>query len=85
MIYRGPCFLAVVHMIWFLPHPLSLASCLSFSVILPVCSGRALRGGGDGVGAKSYDDEKAWLSFNQSLLPGTCNSAAHYDDITKRC
>jgi hypothetical protein len=84
MIYRRPCFLAVLHMIWLLPHPLSSASCLSFSVSLPVCSRSSLTGGGGGVGAKSYDNEKAWLSINQSLLPGTYNSATNYDDITKR-
>ncbi len=76
MIYRGPCFLAVVHI-----DKLSLFLS-QYSCVLPVELYGG--GGGGGVAAKSYDDEKAWLSINQSLLPGTYNSATHYDDITKR-
>ncbi len=62
-------------MIWLLPHPLPLppsACCLSYSVLLRVELSDG-RGEGVGVGAKSYDGEKAWSSIevqNSNIISG---------------
>jgi hypothetical protein len=73
MIYRGPCFLAVV-CFGFYPTPatspvsemsLSNSSCVSLSPF-ELTDGRE----GDEVEeeAESYDGEKAWSSINNSIL-----------------
>jgi hypothetical protein len=72
------------------PPPLS-ASCLSFSVSLPVCHRSSFLtdgGGGRGVGgAKSYDCNKTWPSINHSILSGCIDprmQANHWGSGTVR-
>ncbi len=74
MIYRGPGFIAVVRFCSSLTLVFSYpASKLSFFLSLAVCHWsltaywRYWRERG-GVGAKSYDGEKAWSSLHHSIL-----------------
>ncbi len=70
-VYRGPGFLS---MFWLTHTPSPPFPSASFSLLSDfLCVELAdddERGGGAGEGAKSYDEEKAWSSFNNLTLSG---------------
>ncbi len=71
MIYRGPCFLAVV-CFESIPPPQCVARSATQRKTekeTQLADGR--EGGGGGGGAKLYDGEKTWSPKNHSLLSGS--------------
>jgi hypothetical protein len=73
MYYRVPDFLAILCFgSSTAPSSLSRQQVVSLFLSLPLCHQRSSlltgEGGGGGVGAKSYDSEKAWSSINHAIL-----------------
>jgi hypothetical protein len=62
-------------MFWLLPHPFPLLPAVSTTAkhrkTENVRQLADIRGGGGGVGAKSFDGKKAWPSINSSILFGS--------------